>query len=101
MPWRLLLLIIILGIVFCFIGFNLENRCDISFGPKALTIKQVPVYLTIFGAFVLGLLCALPLVISSRSKKPRPAAGERGPKKQRNAKPDKSGDYTNGSYGID
>jgi uncharacterized integral membrane protein len=101
MPWRLLLLIIILGIVFCFIGFNLENRCDISFGPGALTIKQVPVYLTVFGAFVLGLLCSLPLAISARSKKPRAKDAEKKPKKQRDPKPDQSDAYTGDSYGID
>jgi hypothetical protein len=51
----------IFGIFLAFITFNLENRCDISFG---FTIaKEVPVFLTIFISFALGLFCALPFVI--------------------------------------
>jgi hypothetical protein len=48
----------------CFIGFNLENRCDISLG--FFTFSQVPVFLTVFSAFILGLLLSLPLVVSFR-----------------------------------
>jgi hypothetical protein len=52
-----------------FIGFNLENRCDISFG--FYTFSQVPVFLTTFSAFVLGMFLALPLVISFRARHPQ------------------------------
>ena len=66
MPWRLVGTVIILGIILLFIGFNLENRCDISFGFTTLT--NTPVYLTAFSAFVLGLFCAIPFAISLRRK---------------------------------
>jgi hypothetical protein len=79
MPWRLVGFILLLGVLLGFIGFNLENTCDISFGFKV--IPGVPVYLTAFVGFVLGMLCSLPLVISSRFKKnkSRLPAGGSGP----------------------
>jgi uncharacterized integral membrane protein len=66
MPWRLLGFILLALVFLAFIGFNLENRCDISFG--FYTFYQVPVFLTAFFTLVLGMVLALPLVISLRSK---------------------------------
>jgi uncharacterized integral membrane protein len=65
MPWRLIVFIVIGAAFLGFIGFNLENRCDVSFG--FFTFSQVPVFLTTLSAFVLGMVLALPLVISFRS----------------------------------
>jgi hypothetical protein len=102
MPWRLIGCVVVLIILLGFIGFNLENRCDISFGPRGLlTLSQVPVYFTAFAAFILGMLCSIPLVVSLRVKKPKgPDQGK--PKKQEKSKagtlesiPD------DGTYGID
>jgi len=72
MPWRLILFILIFGILLTFIMLNIGeyNRCDISFGFK--TIPQVPVFLTIFISFFLGLLCALPLSLVKRKQKEKP-----------------------------
>jgi uncharacterized integral membrane protein len=67
MPWRLIGFVVLFAIFLAFIGLNLENRCDISFGFTIL--PQVPVYLTAFSAFVLGILWAIPFVISFRRKK--------------------------------
>jgi len=67
MPWRLLVLIIILAVLLAFITFNLENRCDISFGVKVY--KDIPIFLTIFTSFILGMLCALPIKISAGRKR--------------------------------
>jgi len=68
MPWRLILFILIFGILLTFIMLNLGeyNRCDISFGFK--TVPQVPVFLTIFISFFLGLLCALPLSLLKKKR---------------------------------
>jgi uncharacterized integral membrane protein len=52
-----------------FIGFNLENKCDISFGFTKLS--DVPVFFTAFASFVLGLLASVPIAISIRLKKNR------------------------------
>jgi hypothetical protein len=102
MPWRLIGCVVILILLLGFIGFNLENRCDISFGPRGLlTLSQVPVYFTAFAAFILGMLCSIPLVISLRTKKPKgPDQGK--PKKREKSKagtPEPVPD--GGTYGID
>ncbi|MDR2029749.1 MAG: hypothetical protein LBP93_09475, partial [Treponema sp.] len=67
MPWRLIGFIILCGIFLAFIGFNLGNRCTISFGFTE--IPDVPVYLTAFASFVLGMLCAVPFIVSLLRKK--------------------------------
>jgi len=67
MPWRLIIFIVIFAVFLVFISFNLENKCDISFG--LFKLEQVPVFITIFSSFVLGLLCALPLVIHIKKKR--------------------------------
>jgi len=71
MPWRLIQFIVIFAIFLVFTGFNLANKCNISFGFKELT--DVPVYLTAFTTFILGMLCALPFIIKVRSKKKKGA----------------------------
>jgi uncharacterized integral membrane protein len=66
MPWRLVIYIAIFALFLVFVAFNLENRCDISFGFGVL--EQVPVFITIFTSFVLGLLGAIPLVLHLKKK---------------------------------
>ena len=66
MPWRLIIFIVIFAVFLVFITFNLENKCDISFGFAA--IKEVPVFVTVFTSFTMGLLCALPLVMHIKKK---------------------------------
>jgi len=51
-PWRLILLLVILTVFIVFAGFNIDNTSDISFG--FVTISEVPVFLSIPFAFVLG-----------------------------------------------
>jgi len=68
MPWRLIVFILIFGIFLAFVTFNLENRCDIGFGFTVL--EDIPVFLTVFISFSLGLICAFPLVMYiKRSRK--------------------------------
>jgi uncharacterized integral membrane protein len=67
MPWRMLGLIIILAVLLAFIGFNLDNRCDLSLG--LISFRGVPIYLTVFASFVLGMLCSLPYIILKYIKK--------------------------------
>ena len=98
MPWRLIVFVIIFAVFLAFITFNLENKCDISFGFKVF--RDVPVFHTIFTSFVLGLICALPLAI--RRKKPKSAeipVNDKNPKKEEVPKKDeKTG---GGPYAID
>jgi uncharacterized integral membrane protein len=82
MPWRLIGFIIIFGIFLVFIAFNLGNRCDINFGFQVF--NDVPVFLTAFASFVLGLLCAIPFAISFRlKKKARESVPELSPSKSK------------------
>jgi uncharacterized integral membrane protein len=108
MPWRLIGFLILFGILLVFISLNLQNTCNISFGFT--TINKVPVYLTAFCAFALGLLCAIPLSISFRlKKKPNQTTLSGGEKFGKKKKDEISVDETreispykdDGSYGID
>jgi uncharacterized integral membrane protein len=74
MPWRLLIVIVIAAAFLGFIGFNLENRCDVSLGFHVFS--QVPVFLSTLSAFILGMALALPLAISFRSAARRKKRGE-------------------------
>ncbi|GHT87008.1 hypothetical protein FACS1894137_13450 [Spirochaetia bacterium] len=67
MPWRLIGLVLVFIIFLAFTGFNLNNRCDISF--VFWTAKELPVFLPIFASFVLGLLCSIPFAISIDRKR--------------------------------
>jgi uncharacterized integral membrane protein len=77
MPWRLIVFILIFIVLLAFITFNLENKCDISFGFAK--IAQAPVFLTVFMSFILGFLSTLPFIITAgrkrvkAEKKKRPA----------------------------
>jgi hypothetical protein len=92
-----------------FIGFNLENRCDISFGFTSLS--GVPVFFTAFTSFVLGLLASVPIAISIRLRKNRKRdAEDRAPKRtgkspgssRDEAAPEEKMSYKDdGAYGID
>ena len=67
MPWRLIVFILIFAVVLAFITFNLGHKCDISFG--FITFEAVPVFLTVFISFMLGLLSTLPFIITAGKKR--------------------------------
>ena len=71
MPWRFITVIIIFAILLVFITFNLENKCDISFG--FIKIEQVPVFLTVFVSFALGLLFMSPFVFRAAKARKNPS----------------------------
>ncbi|GHV96763.1 hypothetical protein AGMMS50293_30830 [Spirochaetia bacterium] len=101
MPWRLIGFIIIFAIFLVFIAFNLGNKCDISFGFKTFT--EVPVFLTAFSSFIVGMLCALPIAIKSRrktGKEAEPKPKKKGGEKLEEIVPEGSGFSDNGPYGI-
>jgi uncharacterized integral membrane protein len=79
MPWKLLAFIIAMTLVLVFIGFNLENRCDVSVAFHTFT--EVPVVITILSSFLLGLLMAFPLSFARKSAK-HPVKTKRGEGKE-------------------
>jgi len=70
MPWRLIVSIVIFAVFLAFITLNLDNRCDVNLGFAKFT--NVPVFITIFSSFVLGLLCALPIAYRLKGLRKRP-----------------------------
>jgi uncharacterized integral membrane protein len=107
MPWRLIQFIVVFVIFFLFIVFNLENKCDISFGfTKA---KDIPVFLTLFSGFFVGMLCTLPFALRFRSRKKAESDQGKGLLTKASRKKDKDSDVISGGtkspdsgpYGID
>jgi uncharacterized integral membrane protein len=98
---RLVGFILIFALFLIFIVLNLDNRCDVSFG--FYIAKDLPVFITAFGAFFLGLLCAVPFAISLKKIKPKdPVKPPKQPKlfgKKSAVK--SSGEGENELYGID
>jgi uncharacterized integral membrane protein len=76
MPWRLLGFILLFAIFLAFIGFNLENNCNISFG--FIHFSQVPVYLTVLASFVFGMFCTIPFLVPLLLKRHQKAAKTKG-----------------------
>jgi len=66
MPWKLLAFTAVIALVLVFVGFNLDNRCDISIA--LFTFSDVPVVITILAAYLLGLLSAFFLAVGKRAR---------------------------------
>lgn len=67
MPWRLIAFLVVLALVVAFVGFNIQNTASISFG--FYTLEAVPVFLSLFAAFFLGVLVMLPFTLGKRRRK--------------------------------
>ena len=113
MPWRLIGTIAILVVLLTFIGFNVENTCNLSL--VFYTLENVPVYLTVFVSFILGLLFSLPFFFLGKKPKrektliPRETREKRS-KNKKNASKEKGSETgeavteapkESGPYGID
>ena len=70
-PWRLVLILLILTIVVIFAAFNTKNASDISFG--FVTLRAVPVFLSLLIAFLVGAFVVLPFSIGRKN----PATADR------------------------
>lgn len=68
MPWRMILFLIVLGLIVLFAALNTSNASSISFG--FVVFEDVPVFLSLFIAFLAGAFVMLPFTIKpSRSKR--------------------------------
>jgi uncharacterized integral membrane protein len=101
--WRLIGLALILAVFLGFIGLNLDNRCVISFGFWK-TPEPVPVFLPVFAAFVLGILCSIPFAVSVGLKRSHKNKGRENPapknKRGKEELPPEAA-APGGPYGID
>jgi uncharacterized integral membrane protein len=67
MPWKLFFYLVLLGLILTFVGLNLGNTTDISFG--FVSFEEVPVFMSLFIAFFIGVVFTLPVAIRSSSRK--------------------------------
>jgi len=69
MPWRLIVFILLFVVFFLFIVFNLDNKTDIRFGFfKNQVIHDIPVFITAFFSFIVGMFCTFPFIFRKRKK---------------------------------
>lgn len=68
MPWKLIFFILVLILATLFIGFNLDNACNVSFG--VYTFENVPVFMSILLAFAAGILVMIPFLLFRPHIKP-------------------------------
>jgi uncharacterized integral membrane protein len=93
MPKRLIQIIVVFAIFLLFIIFNLEKKCDISFGFTV--IRDVPVYLTVFCSIVLGMISTFPFILGYQLRKKRKTEDKK------DGSADTSGLPNSSHYGID
>jgi len=63
MLFKLFFFLLFLVVALFFIGFNLENRCDVSF--IFYTFPDVPVVLSLLTAYVVGAFSMIPFLLVS------------------------------------
>jgi uncharacterized integral membrane protein len=100
MPWRLVGFIILFSVFLIFILSNLGNKCDISFINPEWTLKDVPVFLTVFSSFILGMLSAIPIIISMHLKRKK-VQGSQSLKPQKEKGKKKDGGFNENDDPID
>ncbi len=61
MPVRLILILLLVVFEGAFIGFNLDNKCDVWLLFRVF--KSVPVYITILVSFAAGILVSVPFFV--------------------------------------
>jgi uncharacterized integral membrane protein len=75
MPWKLLALILLMAFVLVFVGFNLDNRSDLSL--VFYTFNNVPVVITLLVSFLMGLVVAFIFTVSKALKPGSSKSAER------------------------
>ena len=74
MPWKLVSFLCALILITLFIGFNLENRCDLSF--VFYTFRDVPIFVSLLFAYVAGSITVIPFFLLSRNSRNRKSGGK-------------------------
>ncbi len=67
MPGRLFYFLTVLIVIIVFMAVNLNNSCDISL--VFYHFKDVPIFLSMMLAFVLGIFASLPFLFGNGKKK--------------------------------
>lgn len=67
MSRRFIAFLVIVGLVVIFAGMNIRNSSGISFGFwKA---EEVPIFVSLFFAYVVGIITMVPFVVGKRSSR--------------------------------
>ncbi len=83
MIFRLISSIIFLILIVFFVGFNLDNKCDVNL--LFYKFQQIPVFYTILISYALGVLVTIPAILF-REKKPKKDKSEKKAKKNKKNK---------------
>jgi uncharacterized integral membrane protein len=87
MPWKLIVFLVVVGLILAFVGFNAANVSDVSFG--FYRFDDVPIFISLFVAFFLGVLVTLPFTFRRRStrapKQPKKEVGGDGARDENQA----------------
>lgn len=67
MPWKLVAFLSALIVAALFIGFNLDNRCDVSL--IFYTFRSVPICVSLLVAFVVGSIAVIPFYVAGRNRR--------------------------------
>lgn len=88
MPWRRLLFLVVLALVVILLADNMENRASFSFVFARL--DEVPIFMALLVAFIVGALTMLPLTTGRHgpSRSERRTADARRPQPDPNPDPD-------------
>ncbi len=73
MPWKLIAFLAILLAITFFIGFNLDNRCDVSF--VFYKYHDVPIFVSLLAAYVAGAVSVIPFLLGRRSRSAKKGKG--------------------------
>jgi hypothetical protein len=76
MPWRLLFFAALIVLLAFFFGFNISNRCDISF--IFVEFKNVSIVTSLASAFALGVIVSLPFALVGHKKKQKKGSNAQG-----------------------
>lgn len=66
MPWKFISFLCVLILATVFIGFNLDNRCDVSI--IFYTFHDVPVFISLLFAYLFGAITLIPFFAFSRKR---------------------------------
>jgi uncharacterized integral membrane protein len=90
MPWKLIAFLIVLALVVAFVGLNVQYTSNISFG--FYTLEDVPIFISLFTAFFVGVLVTLPFTFGRRSRKSRDKPKQKIEKSEKRGRKQAGGD---------
>lgn len=76
MPGKLIAFILTLLIIVTFIGFNYNNNSDITLWPNKVVFEAVPIFVSFFVMYLIGVISVIPFMIGWWRKKGSSSSAE-------------------------